>query len=243
MIKSLSVIFPMYNESNRLFRTFRDIEKFEKQKIINNVEYVFVDDGSSDDSTKKVNNFFKNKKKIKYKILKIKNNLGKGNALKKGILKAKKNWILTLDTDISVSLFQLKKWIDYKYVDNKNVIYFGSRNLKNSELEYKFYRKIMGIIFSFLLKILFQIDIKDTQCGFKLYKNKIAKKIFKNIKDTGFVHDVEVVLLSKKYNYRLKELPVKWIHRNESKLNLFVDTFKMFYKLFIIKKNLFSFYS
>ena len=53
MIKSLSVIFPMYNESNRLFRTFRDIEKFEKQKIINNVEYVFVDDGSSDDSTKK----------------------------------------------------------------------------------------------------------------------------------------------------------------------------------------------
>ena len=151
MIKSLSVIFPMYNESNRLFRTFKDIEKFEKQKIINNVEYVFVDDGSSDDSAKKVNNFFKNKKKIKYKIIKIKNNLGKGNALKKGILKAKKNWILTLDTDISVSLFQLKKWIDYKYVDNKNVIYFGSRNLKNSELEYKFYRKIMGIIFSFLL--------------------------------------------------------------------------------------------
>ena len=77
---------------------------------------------------------------------------------------------MTLDTDISVSLFKLKKWIDYKYVDNKNVIYFGSRKLKNSELEYKFYRKIMGIIFSFLLKILFQIDIKDTQCGFKLYK-------------------------------------------------------------------------
>ena len=96
MIKSLSVIFPMYNESNRLFRTFKDIEKFEKQKIINNVEYVFVDDGSSDDSTKKVNNFFKNKKKIKYKILKIKKNLGKGNALKKGILKAKKK----LDFDI-----------------------------------------------------------------------------------------------------------------------------------------------
>ena len=243
MIKSLSVIFPMYNEANRLFRTFRDIEKFEKQKIIDNVEYIFVDDGSSDDSINKVNNFFKNKKKIKYKILKIKKNLGKGNALKKGILKAKKNWILTLDIDISVSLLQIKKWINYKYIDSKNVIYFGSRNLKNSELEFKFHRKILGIIFSFLLKILFQIDIKDTQCGFKLYKNKMAKKIFRNIKDTGFVHDVEVVLLSKKYNYRLKELPIKWIHRNESKLNIFVDTFKMFYKLFIIKKNLFSLYS
>ena len=243
MIKSLSVVFPMYNEANRLFRTFKDIEKFKKLNFIKDIEYIFVDDGSTDNSIKKINDFFKNKKNFNFKVVKIKTNTGKGYALKKGVIKAKKDWILTLDVDISVSLLQIKKWINYKYIDSKNVIYFGSRNLKNSELEFKFHRKILGIIFSFLLKILFQIDIKDTQCGFKLYKNKMAKKIFRNIKDTGFVHDVEVVLLSKKYNYRLKELPIKWIHRNESKLNIFVDTFKMFYKLFIIKKNLFSFYS
>ena len=242
MIKSLSVVIPMFNETNRLFRTFKDIERFKKQNLIKNMEYIFVDDGSSDDSIKKVNNFFKNKKKFNYQIIKIKTNLGKGNALKNGILKAQKDWILTLDADISVSLLEIKKWMKYKFINSNHVIYFGSRNLKNSEIEFKFHRKILGIIFSFLLKILFQIEIKDTQCGFKLYKKKIAKRLFGKIKDTGFVHDVEVVLLSKKYNYGLKELPVKWIHRNESKLNLYVDTFKMFYKLFIIKKNLFSLY-
>ena len=184
----------MYNETKRLFRTFDDIEKFQKRNLIKNLEYIFVDDGSSDDSIKKVLNFFKNKKKIKYKI-----------------------------------------------IDN-NSVYFGSRNLKYSEMKFKFHRKILGIFFSILLRILFQIDIKDTQCGFKLYKKKVAKHLFNNIKDTGFVHDVEVVLLSRKFNYGIKELPVTWIHRNESKLNLYVDTFKMFYKLFIIKKNLFSFY-
>ena len=167
--------------------------------------------------------FFKNKKIFNYRVVKIKANTGKGNALKKGILKAKKDWILTLDADISVSLLQIKKWVNQKVIDNKNDVYFGSRNLKNSEIEFKFHRKILGIIFSFLLNILFNIDIKDTQCGFKLYKKKIAKRIFSKIKDTGFVHDVEVVLFSKKYNYGLKELPVKWIHRNESKLILFVD--------------------
>ena len=109
-------------------------------------------------------------------------------------------------------------------------------------MEFKFHRKMLGIFFSILLRIIFQIDIKDTQCGFKLYKKKVAKHLFNNIKDTGFVHDVEVVLLSRKFNYGIKELPVTWIHRNESKLNLYVDTFKMLYKLFIIKKNLFSFY-
>ena len=242
MIKSLSVVFPMYNETNRLFRTFKDIEKFKKLNFIKDVEYIFVDDGSNDDSFKKVNDFFYNKKNFNYKVIKIKANTGKGNALKKGILKAKKDWILTLDVDISVSILQIQKWVNQKLINNKDVVYFGSRNLKNSEIKFKFHRKILGIIFSFLLNILFNIDIKDTQCGFKLYKKKIAKRIFSKIKDTGFVHDVEVVLFSKKYKYGLKELPVKWIHRNESKLNIYVDTFKMFYKLFIIKKNLFSFY-
>ena len=243
MIKSLSVVFPMYNEANRLFRTFKDIEKFKKLNFIKDIEYIFVDDGSTDNSIKKINDFFKNKKNFNFKFLKIKTNTGKGYALKKGVIKAKKDWILTLDVDISVSLLQIKKWINKKLINNKNVVYFGSRNLKNSDIEFKFHRKILGIIFSFLLNILFNINIKDTQCGFKLYKKKIAKRIFKNIKDTGFVHDVEVVLYSKKFNYGLEELPVKWIHRNESKLNLYVDTFKMFFKLFIIKKNLFSLYS
>ena len=99
------------------------------------------------------------------------------------------------------------------------------------------HRKILGILFSFLLKIMFEVIIKDTQCGFKLYKKKVAKLLFKKIKDNGYIHDVEVVLISNKYNYSIKELPVAWTHRNDSKLNLLTDTFKMFYNLIKIKKN------
>ncbi len=176
MIKSLSVVFPMYNEANRLFRTFKDIEKFKKLNFIKDIEYIFVDDGSTDNSIKKINDFFKNKKNFNFKVVKIKTNTGKGYALKKGVIKAKKDWILTLDVDISVSLLQIKKWINKKLINNKNVVYFGSRNLKNSDIEFKFHRKILGIIFSFLLNILFNINIKDTQCGFKLYKKKNSKK-------------------------------------------------------------------
>ena len=237
MIKSLSVVFPLYNESKRLFYTFKDIEKFRNTKLIKNIEYIFVDDGSTDNFIKILNNFFKKKKFLKYKIIRIKKNLGKGNALKKGISIAKNEWILTLDTDISVSLLQLNNWIKKKYIEKNVFIYFGSRRLKNSKIQFKMHRNILGIVFSFLLKNMFDLIIKDTQCGFKLYKKKIAKLLFKKIKDKGYVHDVEVVLISNKYNYFIKELPVAWTHKNNGKLNLLTDTFKMFYNLIKIKKN------
>ena len=58
MIKSLSIIFPMYNETNRLFRTFQRYRKISKRNLVKNFEYIFVDDGSSDDSIKKIIKFF-----------------------------------------------------------------------------------------------------------------------------------------------------------------------------------------
>ena len=110
-------------------------------------------------------------------------------------------------------------------------------SLPNSIVKFKIHRKVFGIIFSTILKIFFQIYIKDTQCGFKLYKKNKAKFIFPKIKDPGFVHDVEILLISKRYNISVKELPVKWTHRKNSKLNLFYDSFIMLVGLIRIKIN------
>ena len=71
--------------------------------------------------------------------------------------------------------------------------------------------------------------IKDTQCGFKLYRNFVAKKIFKKLSMYGFDHDLELVLLARKIKLGIKELPVNWHHVKQSKLNLFKDSFKMFF--------------
>ena len=55
--------------------------------------------------------------------------------------------------------------------------------------------------------------------------------------DSGFVHDVEILLLSKRYNIKVKELPVRWIHRKNSKLNLIYDSVIMLIGLMRIKIN------
>ena len=239
MINSLSIIFPIFNESQRLHLTIQDIKKFNEKKRIKKLEYIFVDDGSKDDSLQILATFIKKNKKsnINYKVLKIKNNTGKGNALKNGVKFCKNDWILTLDSDISVSISQINNWKKKKFLDKKNTIFFGSRNLHDSKMKYKLYRKILGILFSSFVNISFSINLKDTQCGFKLYRKKEAKLIFKNLKDQGFAHDIELILLAKKYNISITELPVNWTHRDNSKLNIFLDTFKMFYNLIKIKIN------
>ena len=229
MIKSISVIYPVFNEEERLKRTFDDIKKFEKK--IKNIkkEYIFIDDGSTDKSSEIIKNNFKHKKNVK--LLICKKNLGKGYALKRGIEIAKNQWIITTDSDSSVSLFQLIKWIKKKYFDLNTFIYFASRNHKLSIVKKKNIRKFFGILFKYLINIFFKIKISDTQCGFKVYRSSIAKKIFKNIQTYDYMHDIEICIISKKYKLNIKVLPVKWTHIDNSKISFIKDPFKVLLSL------------
>ena len=234
MPKSLSIIYPVYNEEDRLEKTFIDIKNFQKKFNFLKKEFIFVNDGSSDKSLLLLKKEFKNKKNIK--IINYKNNKGKGFALKKGIRIAKNEWILTNDADCSVSNFQVMDWIKKKYVKNKIKIYFGSRNHKLSKVKKKFLRQIIGRIFKIIIRILFNISISDTQCGFKLYQTNVAKKIFNKIYTNGYMHDIEICLIANKLNYKIKDLPVKWTHVNDSKINFFSDFFKILFSLIKISK-------
>ena len=240
MIKSLTIIFPLYNEAERLKYCFDDIEKFNVKKKIKNLEYIFVDDGSTDGSSQIIKKFINKKKReknnVKYKLLKISKNKGKGNALSRGVKAASKNWILTIDTDISVSISELNKWLKIKNIKFYNNIFFGSRNLKNSIVKFEYHRKLIGLVFIFLTKLFFNIKLNDTQCGFKLYPKKVGKKIFKNLIDKRFAHDIEIVLLAERYNIKILEMPITWVHKNNSKINFLRDSLNIFFSLKKIKK-------
>ena len=238
MIKSLSIIFPVYNEALRLKSSFNHILNFIKKKPAFKIEIIIVDDGSNDISYELINKFIKNlrkNKKIRLKIIKSKKNLGKGSALKFGIKKAKYDWILTTDIDMSVSLFQISHWLKKKLIDKKYFVYFGTRTHQQSIVQRNFFRKVLGDIGSLLKLIILNIKIKDTQCGYKLYKKTIAKLVFSKLKSLGFEHDMEIILLLKLKNTEIKELPVKWTHKKYSKLNVFWDPIKMFIGIFVIK--------
>ena len=82
----------------------------------------------------------------------------------------------------------------------------------------------------------FQIRISDTQCGFKLYKLNIAKKIFKKVLINDYMHDIEICLIAKKLKLRIKDLPVKWTHIDQSRINFVSDFFKVAFSLIKISR-------
>ena len=236
MIKSVSIIYPVFNEEKRLRKTFLDIIKFEKSNKFLKKEYIFVNDGSLDQTLSIIKNEFKNNKNIKIKLVSYNKNMGKGYALKRGVQIAKNDWVLTTDADCSVSNFQLIKWIQKKYLDQNNLIYFGSRNLPLSIVKKKTLRKIVGIIFKFTIRFFFNIKISDTQCGFKLYKLNTARKIFRKISIHEYMHDIEICIIAKKLNIKIKDLPLKWTHVDQSKINFIQDFFNVAFSLIKISR-------
>ena len=219
--KKLSIVVPIFNEEIRLKKNLIKIRNFIKNR---NIEVILINDGSTDRSKKIIEEFIKKNKKIK--IISLNNNLGKGGALKYGILKINNKFILTMDLDLSVNISQVYDWFKQKYVQTNCTVYFGSRNHEKSIIQYKLYRKLIGVTLNLITKFLLNIKIKDTQCGYKLYLNNSAKFLFSRITRTGYEHDIELAIIAQNKNINIKELPVKWKHKNGSKVNVITDSIK-----------------
>jgi len=234
-----SIIIPLYNEEIRMDYCFDIITKLLKKKEKIFKEIIFINDGSTDKSKNIVLEFIKKVKQKNYntklKLISYSKNKGKGYALKKGILSSKSDWILTCDFDMSVSPEQYLIWSRRKLIKNINYAYIASRNHKKSKVKSKFLRRILGNIFRLVIFVLFNIRILDTQCGFKVYHKNYAKHVFKRMKIERYAHDVEAILILKSLGIKIKELPVKWKHRSNSKMNIIIDSLNMFLDLFKLK--------
>ena len=99
------------------------------------------------------------------------------------------------------------------------------------------YRQIIGKIFAILVNIIVISNVKDTQCGFKLFKTNKIKRIVKLQTIERFSFDVELLYIANKFGYKIKEVPINWINEKESKIKLIKDCSNMLIDLFKIKYN------
>jgi dolichyl-phosphate beta-glucosyltransferase len=96
----------------------------------------------------------------------------------------------------------------------------------------------MGKIFNRVLQALVGVGLRDTQCGFKAFRQTACREIFSRQTVDGFAFDVEVLLLAERLGYVAKDLPVEWINSPESKVEIVADSLRMLRDTWRIRRRL-----
>lgn len=227
----ISVVIPAYNEEKRIEPTLKKVINYLENNF-DKYEIIVVDDCSTDNTNKIVSKYKKNN----IKILRNKKNKGKGYSVKRGIQNAKYPLVLFSDSDLATPIEELGEFMNH--IKEYDII-IASRNMKESYIKVKqpLYRQFMGKTFPLLVNLIALRGFKDTQCGFKLFKTDIAKKIVSLQTLKGFSFDVEILFIAKKLGYKIKEVPVVWIDKEDSKVSPIKDSIKMLVDLFKIRYN------
>ena len=236
-MSKVSLVIPFYNEACR-FGRFREQMQAYLQGAHPLGECILVDDGSTDNTLKLLKDFCL-QAPVPCRVLQVQPNRGKGFAVRTGIMDAREPWVLVMDADMAYLPDQLNEWMELHGLDldATPMACFGSRELgiKQGLVTYQTHRRIMGRIYTLMIRFITGIRVKDTQCGFKLYPTALAREIFSKVKEERFAYDVEVHYLLKKMKHPTRLLPVKCNDRGYSRVRLFRDSLQMGLALFAIR--------
>ena len=227
----LSIVIPAWNEEKRLPPSLEKIYKFLQSKNFDS-EIIIINDGSRDKTDEVVREFTKkhNSSKVKIVGLGYKPNRGKGYATKVGMLAAKGDYMYLCDSDLSTPIEELDNFLKYK---EEYDIVIGSRALAQSNVKTSLLRKFLGRFGNFLINAILIKDLKDTQAGFKLFNRK-CKILFEKQRIERWGFDFEILYLAERLKFRVKELPVEWEHKEDSRVKP-LDYFKTLSELIKIR--------
>lgn len=224
----LSVIIPTFNEANRLPKTLTDVKNY-LLKNFDESEIIISDGGSNDGTREFIHGVLNPTGKLKIKAVYDKNREGKGAGVKKGMLAASGEWVLFMDADNSTRIQEIEKFWLYK---NDFQVVIGSRYLGlQAQVKQSILRRFVSRAGSRVIRLIMGLNIKDTQCGFKLFRKDASKDIFGCLQTKGWGFDVEALLLAKQLGYKIKEVPVVWADAEGSHLRAGKDSFKTLFEV------------
>ena len=233
----LSVVIPVYNEEKILSDSILKFDKFFSEKGWT-YEIIVVNDGSLD-KTKEIG---LNLEKIvkNFRLVSYDKNQGKGNAVKVGMLEAKGQYGLMADADNSTPIEEINGFLPF-FKEGYDIV-IGSRAKggrgENVKLEQPFYRIMLAKSANLIIRIMAVSGISDTQCGFKCFSSRSANIIFPRLRIKRWGWDIEALAIAQRKNLKIKETPVSWFNRAESRVRPIKGAITTLIELMKIKWNI-----
>lgn len=236
----ISVIMPAFNESPHIYKNIIETHSvFNKTK--RDFEVIVVDDGSTDGTYREAARAaeeLQNVRVVHYKL-----NNGKGNALKEGFKHSTGDFVVFLDSDLDLHPSQLHRLFRVMRNNRADVV-IGSKHHPKSQLDYPAGRKVISRVYAGFLKVLFDLPLRDTQTGLKVFNYEVLKRVFPKVLCKRYAYDLELLVNANHLGYKVAEAPVvlnfrrpkKWGRIGINDLYLTgIDTLAIFYRLKVLR--------
>ena len=229
-----SIIIPAYNESARLGATLDRVLAYVSAERWD-VEVIVVNDGSRDSTAELVRECAQRHPQLR--LLENPGNRGKGYSVRNGMLNATGEILLFTDADLSAPIEEAPKL--FAAIESGVDIAIGSRWLQPELQTHRqsVLRQFYGRLFNLALRILLGLNFKDTQCGFKVFTQESAQKIFPQQKIDRWGFDPELLFLVRRAGLKVVEVGVAWAHDEGTRINPLRDGMRMFGEVLRIRWN------
>jgi len=229
---SYSIVIPAYNESGRLAATLDRVLGYVRAQGWA-AEVIVVNDGSNDSTAEIIRTFAAKDPSVR--LIENPGNRGKGYSVRNGMLHSKGQIVLFSDADLSSPMEEASKL--FRALEAGADVAIGSRWLRAETQTQRqpLHRQIFGRIFNLLLRLTLGLKFKDTQCGFKAFKQPAVRAIFPHQKIERWGFDPEVLFLARKSGFKVTEVPVAWGHSGGTRIHPLSDGSKMFLEMLRIR--------
>jgi glycosyltransferase involved in cell wall biosynthesis len=223
----VSVVLPAYNEVDYLQpaveKTIQTLKEF-----AGSYEVIIAEDGSTDGTAERAGKIAQ--KNLYVMHIHREKRLGRGTALNNAFKQSSGEVLVYMDLDLATDLKYLKPLVEAITVEGYDFS-TGSRMLRESKASRTRSRSISSKTYNFLVRYMLSSKLRDHQCGFKAFKREPLMSLLDKVGATHWFWDTEIMVRAHRQGFRIKEIAVEWKSGKDTKVNLFKDSWKMFWQI------------
>ncbi len=229
----LSLVLPAYNEEEKIGEAVKRVDSVAEGLGVE-YEIVVVDDGSTDDTRKRMDESADCNGRIR--VVGYHRNEGKGFAVREGFKCANGECILFLDSDLEIDADQIRLYVEAL---QRNDVVVASKWHPESRVEMPWIRKFLSHGFNLLVSALTGMRMRDTQTGLKAVRREATEEVFSKLSVKGYAFDAELMTLCELFDLKVRELPVRLRMTGRFSLRkvwrMLLDLLGITYRLRIVK--------